>query len=70
MSVLRNLRFAIGDDVPRYWHGGRKSVTTFFDNLSVFFPAQFLYEQREVRPNRQTSYSGKMKNIPSLKTCF
>lgn len=35
---VRNLKF---DDanVPRHWHGGRKSVTTFFDNLSVFFPA-------------------------------
>jgi predicted metal-dependent hydrolase len=25
--------------MPRHWHGGRRSVTTFFDNLSVFFPA-------------------------------
>jgi predicted metal-dependent hydrolase len=25
--------------VPRHWLGGRKSVTTFFDNLSTFFPA-------------------------------
>jgi predicted metal-dependent hydrolase len=38
MSTPRNLHFAIGRDVPRYWLGGRKSVTTFFDNLSVFFP--------------------------------
>ena len=36
---VRNLRFAIDDgNVPRFWHGGRKSVTAFFDNLSIFFP--------------------------------
>jgi hypothetical protein len=34
----RNLRFETGRDVPRHWHGGRRSVTRFFDNLSVFFP--------------------------------
>ena len=42
MSVLpeiRNLRFDVGAAIPRHWHGGRRSVTTFFDNLSVFFPA-------------------------------
>ena len=37
---VRNLRFATdGGEVPRHWHGGRRSVTTFFDNLSLFFPA-------------------------------
>lgn len=36
---VRNYRFATGDDVPRHWHGGRRSITRFFDNLSVFFPA-------------------------------
>jgi hypothetical protein len=35
--VPRDLRFAI-EDLPRYWHGGRRSVTIFFNNLSVFFP--------------------------------
>lgn len=36
---VRNLRFATDrDEVPRHWHGGRKAVTAFFDNLSVFFP--------------------------------
>ena len=41
MSIeVRNLRFAIDPErVPRHWHGGRKSVTTFFDALSTFFPA-------------------------------
>ena len=36
---VRNLRFGTDDSVPRHWHGGRKSVTTYFDNLSIFFPA-------------------------------
>jgi predicted metal-dependent hydrolase len=36
---VRNLRFDLGQRIPRHWHGGRRSVTTFFDNLSVFFPA-------------------------------
>ncbi len=30
---------AFDDEIPRHWHGGRKSVTAFFDNLSIFFPA-------------------------------
>jgi predicted metal-dependent hydrolase len=36
---VRNLRFEVGDEIPRYWHGGRRAVTLFFDNLSIFFPA-------------------------------
>jgi predicted metal-dependent hydrolase len=36
---VRNLRFATNtDEVPRHWHGGKKAVTSFFDNLSIFFP--------------------------------
>lgn len=34
---VRDLRFSMSD-VPRHWLGGRRSATTFFDNLSVFFP--------------------------------
>jgi uncharacterized protein len=36
---VRNLRFELDDGVPRHWHGGRRSLSSFFDNLSVFFPA-------------------------------
>jgi len=36
--VPRNLRFELRL-VPRHWMGGLRSVTTFFDNLSIFFPA-------------------------------
>lgn len=35
---VRNLRFQTSAAVPRYWHGGKRSVTLFFDNLSIFFP--------------------------------
>jgi predicted metal-dependent hydrolase len=35
---VRNLKFDVGE-VPRHWHGQRKSVTAFFNNLSIFFPA-------------------------------
>jgi predicted metal-dependent hydrolase len=26
-------------DVPRYWHGGQIGITTYFDSLSILFPA-------------------------------
>jgi predicted metal-dependent hydrolase len=35
---VRNLRFAMDDQVPRHWHGGGRAVTLFFNNLSIFFP--------------------------------
>jgi predicted metal-dependent hydrolase len=28
----------VGPEVPKHWHGGQRAVTTFFDNLSIFFP--------------------------------
>ncbi len=34
---VRNLRFDAL--IPKYWHGGRRSVSTFLDGLSIFFPA-------------------------------
>jgi hypothetical protein len=38
MLEVRKLRFDMGD-VPRHWHSAGRSVGTFLDNLSVFFPA-------------------------------
>jgi predicted metal-dependent hydrolase len=35
---IRDLRFQTLTDVPRHWHGGRRSVTSYFDGLSIFFP--------------------------------
>lgn len=45
---IRNLRFDLSS-VPRHWHGGRRSVTAFFDNLSVFFPEGERFFVRAVR---------------------
>jgi len=39
MPQVRKLRFQMDGEVPRHWHGGRRAVTLFFNNLSVFFPA-------------------------------
>ncbi|HWL89667.1 MAG TPA: metal-dependent hydrolase [Polyangiaceae bacterium] len=36
---IRNLKFDLQADIPRYWVNGRKSVTIFINNLSIFFPA-------------------------------
>lgn len=36
---VRNLKFELGSEIPRDWHGGRQAITSFFNNLSVFFPA-------------------------------
>jgi predicted metal-dependent hydrolase len=35
---VRNFKFPVGAKIARHWHGGRKSVTNFFDGLSVLFP--------------------------------
>ncbi len=35
---VRNLRFDVESDVPRHWHAAGRSITTFFDALSTFFP--------------------------------
>ncbi len=36
---VRNLFFTLDAKTrPRYWHGGRKAVTAYWDSLSAFFP--------------------------------
>lgn len=35
---VRRMRFAGGDDVPRYWHSGSPFLTHFFTALSLLFP--------------------------------
>lgn len=37
--VVRNLRFAIDDEIPRYWMAQPKAFTLFVDHLSMVFPA-------------------------------
>jgi predicted metal-dependent hydrolase len=36
--VVRNLRFAIDDEIPRNWMGQPPAVTLFLDHLSMVFP--------------------------------
>lgn len=48
---IRNLHFPFAR-VPRAWHGGRRAITTFFDNLSIFFPAGERFFMNAVRANR------------------
>jgi len=38
--------------MPRHWHGGRCSVSRFFDNLSVFFPEGERFFMRSLRMHR------------------
>jgi predicted metal-dependent hydrolase len=35
---VRDLDFDLGPEIPRYWHGGRRSITLFSNGLSIFFP--------------------------------
>jgi hypothetical protein len=58
--IVRNLRFAIDESIPQYWHGGRRSISIFLDNLSVFFPAGerfFVKAVRRTRPSSRTTSS-------------
>jgi predicted metal-dependent hydrolase len=49
-ATVRNLRFDLENGaLPRHWHGGRRSVTSFFDSLSVFFPAGERFFVQSVR---------------------
>jgi uncharacterized protein len=51
--VIRNLHFDLDETVPRYWHGGRRSVSIFLDNLSVFFPAGERFFVKSVRAQQK-----------------
>jgi uncharacterized protein len=35
---VRNLSFPVDEKRARFWHGGRRAVTAYWDNLSIFFP--------------------------------
>ncbi|UQA60632.1 metal-dependent hydrolase [Polyangium aurulentum] len=49
---VRNLRFETNERIPRYWHGGRRAVSIFFDNLSIFFPLGERFFIASVRAHR------------------
>jgi predicted metal-dependent hydrolase len=51
VTEVRNVKFDV-DRLPRFWHGNRKSVTAFFNNLSIFFPAGERFFIASVRAHR------------------
>lgn len=56
--IPRDMRFDLSG-VPRFWHGGRRSVTLFFDALSLFFPAGerfFLATVKHFRPQLKDAH--------------
>jgi len=59
---IRDRRFATGPEVPRHWHGGRRSVTRFLDNLSVFFPHGERFFMASVQ-----AFAGAVKDDPALR---
>jgi predicted metal-dependent hydrolase len=50
---VRDARFPIGPDVPKHWNAGRRSVSIFFDNLSVFFPVGERFFIHAVRAHKK-----------------
>jgi predicted metal-dependent hydrolase len=59
---VRDLRFDVRDEnVPRHWHGGRKAVTRFFDNLSIFFPAGERFFVASVRAHEKEITDPKLR---------
>jgi uncharacterized protein len=60
---VRNLRFATNaDEIPRHWHGGKKSVTAFFNTLSVFFPAGERFFVDAVKAHKHLVTNEKLKD--------
>src|SRR5260370_19932477 len=49
---IRDLQFELGSEIPRYWHGGRRSVTLYCNGLSIFFPAGETFFVTSVRAFR------------------
>jgi predicted metal-dependent hydrolase len=46
---VRNLRFPLDAQVPKNWFGSEQACTTFWDNLSVLFPAGERFFMNAVR---------------------
>ena len=57
---VRNIRFSMAR-VPRFWHGGRRAVTAYFDNLSVFFPAGERFFVQSVRAHEHLAKSESLR---------
>jgi predicted metal-dependent hydrolase len=50
---VRNLRFALDESIPRFWHAAGRSVTTFYNQLSILFPAGERFFVASVKAQRQ-----------------
>lgn len=50
---VRNLEFDLDGSLPRRWHGRSQAVTSFFNNLSVFFPPGERFFIASVKEHRQ-----------------
>ena len=50
---VRDLRFDVERAPSRHWHGGRRSITSFFDALSILFPAGERFFIASVRRHRE-----------------
>ena len=50
---VRDLTFALEGPRPRFWHGGRKAVSAYWDHLSVFFPKGEKFFMDSVNAHRQ-----------------
>src|SRR6478672_6524794 len=64
--AVRNVRFSLGDDVPRFWHGGRRSITAFFANLSIFFPVGERFFIASVRAHHRYAGTGRLRDEVNL----
>ena len=59
--VVRDLSFELGQ-VPRHWHGGRRGVSIFFDNLSLFFPSGERFFVTAVKSHRTALDDPKLRD--------
>lgn len=50
---VRNLKFEVDDRVPRKWHPRGQAVTSFFNNLSIFFPPGERFFMASVNAHRR-----------------
>ena len=57
---IRNRRFDLSR-VPKHWHGGRRSVTAFFDGLSIFFPEGERFFIKSVRHHEKFVHDEELK---------
>jgi hypothetical protein len=58
---VRDVAFDLDDSVPRYWHGQRRAVTIFFNNLSTLFPLGERFFIKSV-----ARYRGEVADDPQL----